>query len=219
MCRYGTLNLSSNGAWTYTASSAHNEFMTNALYSDTFTVAAVDRTTSTVKVNMIGTADAGDVYSVENAVSIPTTFADNSLTSLTTAGVQQVIGGFDDVGLLVNARQDVVKLDFNLANADFKTSADGHHVEVTFNHDASTLKLLSNVEAVQFNDALVRIIGAGGYTDVAEATNAANKSHVNAGDAVFVSVASGYDALLAHPSTADLNNTYNTLTDSYNNHG
>lgn len=213
------MNLSSNGAWTYTASSAHNEFMTNALYSDTFTVAAVDRTTSTVKVNMIGTADAGDVYSVENAVSIPTTFADNSLTSLTTAGVQQVIGGFDDVGLLVNARQDVVKLDFNLANADFKTSADGHHVEVTFNHDASTLKLLSNVEAVQFNDALVRIIGAGGYTDVAEATNAANKSHVNAGDAVFVSVASGYDALLAHPSTADLNNTYNTLTDSYNNHG
>ena len=129
------------------------------------------------------------------------------------------VGGFDDVGLLVNAREDVVKLDFNLANADFKTSADGHHVEVTFNHDVSTLKLLSNVEAVQFNDALVRIIGADGYKDVAEATNAANKSHVNASDAVFVSVASGYDALLTHPSVADLNNTYNTLTDSYNHHG
>jgi hypothetical protein len=72
---------------------------------------------------------------------------------------------------------------------------------------------------VQFNDALVRIIGADGYTDVAEATNVANKSHINATDAVFVSVASGYDALLLHPSVADLNNTYNSLTDAHNLHG
>ena len=75
------------------------------------------------------------------------------------------------------------------------------------------------MEAVQFNDALVRIIGADGYKDVAEATNAANKSHVNAGEAVFVSVARGYDVLLTHPSAVDLNNTYNTLTDTYNHHG
>ena len=181
---------------------------------------SVDGTTSTVKINIIGTAESNnDLYSGTAAVNIPTTFTDNSLVHLSTAGVQQVNGGFDDIGLLVNAREDVVKLDFNLANADFKTSADGHHVEVTFNHDASTLKLLSNVEAVQFNDALVRIIGADGYKDVAEATNAANKSHVNASDAVFVSVASGYDALLTNPTATEVTNTYNTLTDSYNHHG
>jgi VCBS repeat-containing protein len=217
---YGTLTLTSTGAWNYQASSAHNEFIVNGLYSDAFTVTAADGTTSTVKVNIIGTAESNnDLYSGTAAVNVPTTFTDNSLVHLSTAGVQQVNGGFDDVGLLVNAREDVVKLDFNLANADFKTSADGHHVEVTFNHDASTMKLLSNVEAVQFNDALVRIIGADGYKDVAEATNAANKSHFNSGEAVFVSVARGYDALLTHPSTVDLNNTYNTLTDSYNHHG
>ena len=217
---YGTLTLTSAGAWNYQASSAHNEFIINGLYTDAFTVTSADGTTSTVKVNIIGTTEGNnDLYSGTAAVNVPTTFTENSLVHLSTAGVQQVNGGFDDVGLLVNAREDVVKLDFNLANADFKTSADGHHVEVTFNHDASTLKLLSNVEAVQFNDALVRIIGADGYKDVAEATNVANKSHVNSGEAVFVSVARGYDALLTHPSTVDLNNTYNTLTDSYNHHG
>ena len=217
---YGTLTLSSAGAWNYQASSAHNEFIVNGLYTDAFTVTAADGTTSTVKVNIIGTTESNnDLYSGSAAVNVPTTFTENSLVHLSTAGVQQVNGGFDDVGLLVNAREDVVKLDFNLANADFKTSADGHHVEVTFNHDASTLKILSNVEAVQFNDALVRIIGADGYKDVAEATNAANKSHVNAGEAVFVSVARGYDVLLTHPSAVDLNNTYNTLTDTYNHHG
>jgi hypothetical protein len=90
---------------------------------------------------------------------------------------------------------------------------------VTFLNDASTLKTLSNVEAVQFNDALVRIIGADGYKNVADATNTNNASHVNVGvDAVFVSVASGYDALIQHASVIDLSNTYAALTDAYNHH-
>ena len=134
--------------------------------------------------------------------------------------IMQVHGGDDNLGAMVNGREDTVKLEFNLADATMKTSADGHHVEVSFKNDASTLKTLSNVEAVQFNDAMVRIIGADGYKDVAEATNTSNVSHVNVGvDAVFVSVASGYDALVQHASVVDLNNTYTALSDAYNHHG
>jgi VCBS repeat-containing protein len=217
---YGSLTLTASGAWNYTASSAHNEFIPNGLYSDVFNVTSVDGTVSSIKIHMIGTAEANDdLYTGAATVNIPDSFTDDSFVHLSTAGVQQVQGGDDNLGALVNGREDTVKLDFNLADATMKTSADGHHVEVSFQNDASTVKTLSDVEAVQFNDALVRIIGAGGYKDVAEATDTSNVSHVKVGvDAVFVSVASGYDALVQHGSEVDLSNTYTALTDAYNHH-
>ena len=64
------------------------------------------------------------------------------------------------------------------------------------------------------NNMLVRL--AGGRS---EATDTSNVSHVKVGvDAVFVSVASGYDALVQHGSEVDLSNTYTALTDAYNHH-
>src|SRR5207253_604579 len=41
---YGTFAIDSAGAWTYTASSAHNEFAAGSTYSDTFSVASADET-------------------------------------------------------------------------------------------------------------------------------------------------------------------------------
>src|SRR2546428_7102410 len=41
---YGTFAIDSAGAWTYTASSAHNEFAAGSTYSDTFAVASADGT-------------------------------------------------------------------------------------------------------------------------------------------------------------------------------
>ena len=46
---YGTFSIDATGAWTYTASSAHDEFVAGTTYTDTFTVAAAD-----------GTLDLGD---------------------------------------------------------------------------------------------------------------------------------------------------------------
>src|SRR5207302_5420769 len=37
---YGTFAIDAAGAWTYTASSAHNEFVAGTTYSDTFSVAS-----------------------------------------------------------------------------------------------------------------------------------------------------------------------------------
>src|SRR3989442_12454900 len=39
---YGTFAIDSAGAWTYTASSAHNEFAAGTTYTDTFSVASAD---------------------------------------------------------------------------------------------------------------------------------------------------------------------------------
>ena len=55
---YGTFTIDAAGAWTYTASSAHNEFVGGTTYSDTFQVASADGTTTSVTVNILGTNDA-----------------------------------------------------------------------------------------------------------------------------------------------------------------
>ena len=55
---YGTFAIDSAGAWTYTASSAHNEFAAGATYTDTFSVASADGTLSSVTINILGTNDA-----------------------------------------------------------------------------------------------------------------------------------------------------------------
>ena len=45
---YGTFAIDAAGAWTYTASSAHNEFVAGTTYTDTFTVASADGTLTSV---------------------------------------------------------------------------------------------------------------------------------------------------------------------------
>src|SRR5207248_2876562 len=55
---YGTFAINAAGAWTYTASSAHNEFAAGTTYTDTFSVAAVDGTTASVILTCAGPIDA-----------------------------------------------------------------------------------------------------------------------------------------------------------------
>ncbi|WP_441276863.1 T1SS-143 repeat domain-containing protein [Tardiphaga sp. 172_B4_N1_3] len=54
---YGTFSIGTNGAWTYTASSAHDEFVAGQVYSETFAVTSADGTATSVKINITGTAD------------------------------------------------------------------------------------------------------------------------------------------------------------------
>ena len=58
---YGTFAIDTAGAWTYTASSAHNEFAAGTTYTDTFSVASADGTLSSVTINILGTNDAAVV--------------------------------------------------------------------------------------------------------------------------------------------------------------
>jgi VCBS repeat-containing protein len=55
---YGTFAITSAGAWTYTASSAHDEFVAGTTYTDTFQVASADGTPTSVTINILGTNDA-----------------------------------------------------------------------------------------------------------------------------------------------------------------
>ena len=55
---YGTFAIDAAGAWTYTASSAHDAFVAGQTYTDSFTVASADGTTTSVTINILGTNDA-----------------------------------------------------------------------------------------------------------------------------------------------------------------
>ena len=55
---YGSFSIDADGNWTYTASSAHNEFVDGQTYTDTFSVSSADGTLTSVTVNILGTNDA-----------------------------------------------------------------------------------------------------------------------------------------------------------------
>src|SRR5207245_5704410 len=52
---YGTFAIDAAGAWTYTASSAHNEFAAGTTYTDTFAVASADGTLTAVTIDLHST--------------------------------------------------------------------------------------------------------------------------------------------------------------------
>ncbi|MCO8314504.1 VCBS domain-containing protein, partial [Pseudomonas mandelii] len=55
---YGKFSIGTNGAWSYVANSAHNEFVAGTTYTDTFTVSSADGTLTSVTVHILGTNDA-----------------------------------------------------------------------------------------------------------------------------------------------------------------
>ena len=73
---YGTFAIDSAGAWTYTASSAHDEFVAGTTYTDTFAVASADGTPTSVTINILGTNDAAvlsaDVRNLTETNAAPT---------------------------------------------------------------------------------------------------------------------------------------------------
>ncbi|WP_223488343.1 VCBS domain-containing protein [Pseudomonas sp. A-RE-19] len=55
---YGQFSIGTNGAWTYVADSAHNEFAAGTTYTDTFAVSSADGTLTSVTIHINGTNDA-----------------------------------------------------------------------------------------------------------------------------------------------------------------
>ncbi|MGE8485443.1 MAG: VCBS domain-containing protein, partial [Pseudomonas sp.] len=78
---YGQFSIGTDGAWTYVANSAHNEFAAGTTYTDTFTVSSADGTLTSVTVHILGTNDAA-VLSAGTANLTET----NAAVDISTAG-------------------------------------------------------------------------------------------------------------------------------------
>ncbi|RUU95290.1 hypothetical protein EOA79_28820, partial [Mesorhizobium sp. M1A.F.Ca.IN.020.03.2.1] len=103
---YGTFAIDAAGAWTYTASSAHNEFAAGTTYTDTFDVVSADGTHTSVTINIDGTNDAAIIAGTtsgavdEDGADAPVT-ATGSLTASdvdNTANAFQAASGNGDSG-------------------------------------------------------------------------------------------------------------------------
>jgi len=83
--QYGTFTIASNGAWTYVASSAHDEFVGGQTYTDTFSVTSADGTTSSVTINILGSNDPASVSGTSSGVVIEASGINNGTPGTPTA--------------------------------------------------------------------------------------------------------------------------------------
>ncbi|MDX8522666.1 VCBS domain-containing protein, partial [Mesorhizobium dulcispinae] len=67
---YGAFSIDANGAWTYTASSAHDEFVAGQHYTENFDVVSADGTHTSIAIDILGTSDG------------PAAVGDNVITNL-----------------------------------------------------------------------------------------------------------------------------------------
>src|SRR5262249_43902584 len=85
---YGTFAIDTAGNWTYTASSAHNEFVDGTTYTDTFSVASTYDERRAGTINILGTNDAAGISSdTKNLTEGNTAAAISSSGSLTISDV------------------------------------------------------------------------------------------------------------------------------------
>ncbi|MDH4390028.1 MAG: VCBS domain-containing protein, partial [Aquabacterium sp.] len=69
---YGTFSIGTDGQWTYTTATAHDEFEAGKTYTDSITVAAADGTTQLITVTIAGSNDTGAFGGTNTATLIET---------------------------------------------------------------------------------------------------------------------------------------------------
>jgi VCBS repeat-containing protein len=90
---YGHFSVGTDGAWTYTADSAHNEFVDGQLYTDTFQVLSADGTATSVTINILGTNDAP----VLTNVAATAAYTENAAGTQLASGL--LVGDVDNANL------------------------------------------------------------------------------------------------------------------------
>ena len=83
---YGQFSLGTDGAWSYVADSAHNEFVAGTTYTDTFAVSSSDGTLTSVTVHITGSNDAA----VLSSASVTLTETNAPLTTSGTLTISDV---------------------------------------------------------------------------------------------------------------------------------
>jgi VCBS repeat-containing protein len=172
---HGKFSISTVGAWTYTANTAHNEFVAGTNYTDTITVATADGTTQVVTVTIAGSNDAAVITGTStvsltetNAVltasgSLSATDVDSAVTFVaqTDAAGSNGHGKFSinaagEWTYATNNAHDEFLLGTTYTDTLTVATADGSRQVLTVNmagsYDASYIQGLGTDHVVVFND-------------------------------------------------------------------
>ncbi|MCP3390548.1 VCBS domain-containing protein [Bradyrhizobium sp. CCGB12] len=140
---YGTFTVGPNGAWSYVASSAHDEFVAGQTYTDTFSVVSSDGTASSVTINILGSNDAASISGTSTGSVTEAGGLNNALAETPTA-----------TGTLTDTDVDNPANTFTAVNAG--TASDHHYGTFAVTSAGVWTYTLDN------NNAAVQALNAGG---------------------------------------------------------
>ncbi|WP_277590574.1 VCBS domain-containing protein [Pseudomonas chlororaphis] len=238
---YGQFSIGTNGAWTYVANSAHNEFAAGTTYTDTFSVSSADGTLTSVTVHILGTNDAAllstgiaNLTETNTAVDISTagtltiSDVDSAATFVAQTNTAGIYGKFSiDTGGAWTYVADTAHNEFAASTTYTDTfavsSADGTLTSVTV-HIAGSNDLPTITSngggttasiSVAENTAAVTTVAA---TDVDLPAQTLSYSIVGGADAAKFSIVSGTGALsfisapnFEAPADSGTNNVYDVI--------
>ncbi|WLG49550.1 VCBS domain-containing protein [Pseudomonas sp. FP1742] len=152
---YGQFSIGTDGAWTYVANSAHNEFAAGTTYTDTFAVSSADGTATSVTVHILGTndaavlsADVANLTETNAALTTNGTLTISDVDSATTFVAQSTAGSYGQFSIGTNGAWTYVA---NSAHNEFAagttytdtfavSSADGTATSVTVHILGTTMR-------------------------------------------------------------------------------
>ncbi|UUZ51977.1 VCBS domain-containing protein [Massilia sp. B-10] len=155
--------MDANGAWNYTASSAHPEFVSlSTNYSDVFTVTSADGTTSTITVNILGTNDAA----VISTATVNLIESDSVLTASGTLTVSDADSAATfTAGTLVGAYGSVTIA----ANGTWTYTASSEHGEFVGGTTYSDVFTVTSADGTT-GSITINILGSNGNAVISTAT-------------------------------------------------
>ncbi|WP_447788817.1 VCBS domain-containing protein [Pseudomonas farris] len=236
---YGQFSIGTNGAWTYVADNAHNEFVAGTTYTDTFTVSSADGTLTSVTVHILGTNDAAvlsaDIANLTETNAPLTTNGtltisdvDNPETFQAQSGTAGANGTFaiDAAGnwsYTANSAFDALNVGDSLTDTFTVLSADGTSTAVTVtingSNDSPTISsngggTTASVSVAENTTAVTTVVA----TDVDLPAQTLSYSIVGGADAAKFSIVSGTGALsfisapnFEAPTDSGTNNVYDVI--------
>ncbi|MDR9828929.1 VCBS domain-containing protein [Vibrio sp. FNV 38] len=230
---HGNLTIDANGYWTFTANSAFNQLNVGDKVEETFTVASIDGTPSTIKVTINGTNDAATVSSataiidetdkaVTTSGTLTSTDVDNIDNAFTPSTISGTNGDFtidasgqwtftaDSAFNSLNVGDKVTET-FNVISVDGTPSA----VTVTINGTNDSATVSSASVAVDETDSAITASGTLTNTDVDNTDNAFTPSTVTGSNGDFTIDASGQWTFTANSAFNNLN-VGDKITETFN---
>ena len=209
---HGTFAVNAAGAWTYTTSSAHNEFAAGTTYTDTFSVASADGTLTSVTVNILGANDAATFSGTDTGAVTEASGVANGIPGTPTASGILTVNDVDSAATVV--------LQNNVATTyGHFTIGSGGGWSYTLDNNNGAVQAL-NTSSAQLHD-LITVTTADGTThQVNVAINGANDAAVISGTTTGTVVEAGSangggtPVASATLTDSDVDNTPNTFTPS-----
>ncbi|MBX3622876.1 MAG: VCBS domain-containing protein [Rhizobacter sp.] len=226
---YGHFTLGTNGVWTYTTDTAHNEFVAGTTYTDTLTVTAADGTTSTITVNILGTNDTAVIAGTAAGNVVEDGGVNNATTGTPSASgalsVSDADAGQSSFQAPANLNGTYGTFSFNASTGAWTYVLDNtrsstqalvagqtvHDTLTVTSSDGSASRIIDITVNGSNDNASIAGTSAGSVTEAGGINNAAAGTPTATGTLTVSDVDNG-QAVFQAPTAGSLNGTYGTFT-------